>query len=145
MLKTLAIAAGLLLATSATSAFAQPYYGGRQYYRAPSMYGEMVRQMRACQRHGQLHEELGEVHQDEHYQGFQYRGDHRDLHDELGEAHDAYHADHPRADFCNRYYNQYQPSYRYGYPSAPYGYGNSYGYAPGYYNNGMSFGFSFGN
>jgi len=137
MKTTLAIAAGLLLATATTSAFAQPYYGGRQIYRTPSPYAEYVRQMRACQRHAQEHRELGQVHADEHYEGMESWDDHRDLHDELEEAHDAYHADHPRADFCNRYMSRYRPAYRSGYP---YGYGN----APGYYNNGMSFGFSYG-
>ena len=55
MKKTLAIAAGLLLATATSSAFAQPYYGERQSFRAPSSYAESIRQMRACQRYARLH------------------------------------------------------------------------------------------
>ena len=137
MKTTLAIAAGLLLATATTSAFAQPYYGGRNYA-APSQYGEYVRQMRACQREARLHAELGQVHQDEHYQGLESRGDHRDLHDELEGAHDQYHYDNPRADLCNRYMqpNRYAPRYGFGYSQDRYG-GNGYG-GNGYggYNNG---------
>src|SRR5215510_2854833 len=149
MKKTLLIAgAAALLAVSAPSAFAQSYYGGSPYFRAPSGYAEYVRQMRACQRHAREHQELGQVHAEEHYEGLESRGDHRDLHDDLDAAHDAYHADHPRADFCNRYYTQrYRPAYRYGYPQNGYGYnyGNGYyNYNNGYYNNGLSFGFSYG-
>ena len=145
MKTTLAIAAGLLLATATTSAFAQPYYGGRQIYRTPSPYAEYVRQMRACQRHAREHAELGQAHADEHDEGFDSRGDHRDLHDELGEAHDAYHADHPRADFCNRYMsNPYRP--RNGYPQSGYGgygyNGSGYGYNNGY--GGYGYGYGYG-
>ena len=154
MKKTLLIAGALFLATSASSAFAQGYnsygdqgyygrqgsYGGQGYLGGQDSYGDYVRLLRACQRHERLHEELGAVHADEHYQGLESRGDHRDLHDAIDEAHDAYHDDHPRADNCDGVAR-----------SNSYGMNGGYGYAPGYGyrsnnygNNGMSFGFRFG-
>jgi len=144
MKKTLLIAGALLLAT-AGSAFAQgynPYYGGRAYYGRQNAYTDYFRQLRACQRHERLHEELDAAHAEEHSQGLESRGDHRDLHDALEDAHEAYHEDHPRADVCDRLMrtNRYQPSYRYGYPNG----GSGYGYAPSTYQDGMRFGFSFG-
>jgi hypothetical protein len=143
MKKTLLIASAVLLAT-AGAASAQSYYGGygyRGYYGSPSSYGDYVRQMRTCQRHAQLHRELDAEHADEHDQGFYGPGDHRDLHEDLDEAHDAYHADHPSADFCNSYGYDRPAPYRY----RSYGYNNGYGYgyAPNAY-GGMSFGFSYG-
>jgi hypothetical protein len=133
MKKTLIIA-GVLLLASASSAFAQgynPYYGGRAYYGRQNAYTDYFRQLRACQRHERLHEELGAAHADEHYQGMESRDDHRDLHDALEDAHDAYHDDHPRVDYCNGLTR-----------SNPY---RGYGYAPGYGGNsgGLSFGFGF--
>jgi hypothetical protein len=148
-MKTLlvATAGALLLAASAGSASAQPYNGGWGYNRGPGSYADYVRQVRACQRHARLHAELGAEHAEEHHEGFDSRGDHRDLHDALGEAHEAYHEDHPRADFCDRFMRQNRyapaygsaPAYRYGYPSGAYG----YDYRPGY-QNGWSLGFSYG-
>src|SRR6266446_3156435 len=134
MKKTLLIAGALLLAT-ASSAFAQgysPYYGGRANYGRQNAYTEYFRQLRACQRHERLHEELGAAHAEEHYQGMESRGDHRDLHDALEDAHDAYHDDHPRADFCDGLArsNPYRSNpYGYGYQNGGYG----YGYGPGTY------------
>ena len=145
MKKTLLIASALLLAT-ASSAFAQgynPYYGGRAYYGRQNAYTDYFRQLRACQRHERLHEELDAAHAEEHYQGMDGPGDHRDLHDALKDAHDAYHDDHPRADFCDGLARSNPYPYRYGYQDG--GYGNGYG--PGYYRpnyGGMSFGFAFG-
>ena len=149
MKKTLLIAGALLLA-SASSAFAQgynPYYGGynggRAYYGRQNSYTDYFRQLRACQRHEGLHEELGGAHADEHYQGLESRGDHRDLHGALGDAHDAYHDDHPRADYCDGLArsNPYGRNGGYG----GYGYGNAPGYGyGGNYGGGMSFGFGFG-
>src|SRR5438067_303924 len=140
MRKSLIIIAGaLLLGTVATSASAQgwPYYGGGyggaygayRGYGGPGAYRNYARQLRACQQHERLHQELGAEHAEEHWQGLDSYGDHYDLHGALDDAHDAYHDDHPRADLCEgmgspRYY---QPNYGY----AP-GYG--YGYDP--YRNG---------
>jgi hypothetical protein len=152
MNKTLLIAGALLLATSASSAFAQgynPYYGGQSYYGRQGSYGDYVRQLREEQRHARVHEELDAAHADEHYQGLESRGDHRDLHDAIDEAHDAYHYTHPRAGL--------PPSYPYG-MNGGYGYGGGYsGYGGGYSgsdygyrsnnyygNSGMSFRFGFG-
>ena len=147
MKKTLLIAGALLLA-SASASFAQgynPYYGGRAYYGRQSAYTDYFRQLRACQRHERLHEELDAAHAEEHSQGMESRADHRDLHDALEEAHDAYHDDHPRADNCDGLarYNPYRMSnpYRYGYQEGSYGYGPGY-YRPNY--GGLSFGFAFG-
>src|SRR5437868_9614314 len=147
--KTLLIAGAFLLAT-AGAASAQPWsyggYGGYEYRGGPSAYADYVRQMRACQRHDQLHRELGSVHADEHDQGFDSRGDHRDLHEELDEAHDAYHADHPRADMCDRIGYGRPAPFRYARPyGGNYGYrgGYDYGYAPNAY-SGLSFRFGFG-
>ena len=133
----IATAGALLLAASAGSAFAQPYYGGRGYRNGPGSYAEYVRQLRACQRHDRLHAELGAEHAEEHNEGFDSRSDHRDLHEDLEAAHDAYHADHPRADVCDgmMHGSRYAPAYRYGYASPGYG----YGYAPS-----NSFGFWYG-
>src|SRR2546430_3221784 len=149
MKKTLLIAGALLLA-SASSAFAQgynPYYGGRAYYGRQNAYTDYFRQLRACQRHERLHEELDAAHAEEHSQGLESRGDHRDLHDALEDAHDAYHDDHPRADSCDGLarsnpYGRNSGYGGYGYGNAP-GYG--YGYAPGYGGKygGTSFGFRF--
>jgi hypothetical protein len=147
MRKTLLIAGALLLA-SASSAFAQgynPYYGGRGYYGRQNAYTDYFRQLRACQRHERLHEELDAEHADEHYQGMESRGDHRDLHDAIDEAHDAYHDDHPRADYCDGLARSNPYGRTGGYQDDGYGYG--YGYGPGYYRpnyGGMSFGFGFG-
>ena len=77
MKKTLLIAGALLLAT-ASSAFAQgynPYYGGRADYGRQNAYTDYFRQLRACQRHERLHEELDAAHADEHGEGLQSRGD----------------------------------------------------------------------
>jgi len=148
MKKTLLIAGALLLAT-ASSAFAQgynPYYGGRADYGRQNAYTDYFRQLRACQRHERLHEELDAAHADEHGEGLQSRGDHRDLHDALEDAHDAYHDDHPRADVCDGLArsNPYRGNpYGYGYQQGGYGYAPSYGYG-GNYGGGMSFGFGFG-
>src|SRR6266478_8992025 len=110
MKKTLLIAGALLLA-SASSAFAQgynPYYGGRAYYGRQNAYTDYFRQLRACQRHERLHEELDAAHAEEHSQGLESRADHRDLHDALEDAHDAYHDDHPRADNCDEHTSELQ-------------------------------------
>lgn len=142
MKKTLLIAGALLLAaTSATSALAQgrPYYGGGYYNARPNPYTQYFRQLRESQRHARLHEELGEAHAEEHYEGLGSRGDHRDLHGALGEAHDAYHYDHPRADYWDGLARMNRPYNGYGQGSYGYGYGQYH-----YYGNGMSFGFSFG-
>lgn len=137
MKKTLLVAGALLLATSASSAFAQgynPYYGGQSYYGRQGSYGGYVRQLREQQRHARVHEELDAAHADEHYQGLESRGDHRDLHDAIDEAHDGYHYAQPRAGLTR---------------SNPYGmnggYDSDYGYRSNNYygNNGMSFGFGF--
>jgi len=85
---------------------------------------------------------LGAAHAEEHYQGMESRGDHRDLHDALEDAHDAYHDDHPRADFCDGLArsNPYRSNpNRYGYQEG--GYGSGY-YQPNY--GRLSFGFGFG-
>src|SRR6266567_9615959 len=148
MKKTLLIAGALLLA-SASSGFAQgynPYYGGRAYYGRQNAYTDYFRQLRACQRHERLHEELDVAHAEEHSQGMESRGDHRDLHGALEDAHDAYHDDHPRADNCDGLArsNPYRSNpYGQGYQDGGYG----YGYGPGTYqpnSGGMSFGFGFG-
>ena len=104
MRKLLIGAGALLLATAATSAFAQPYYGGYggYGYGGPGSYRAYVQQMRACQRHDRLHRELDAEHAQEHAEGLYGPGDHRDLHDTLEEAHEAYHEDHPNADFYRR-------------------------------------------
>jgi hypothetical protein len=138
MKKTLLIAGALLLATTATSAFAQgrPYYGGGYgYYGGAGSYADSVRQLRACQRHARLHRELGAEHAEEHAEGLEGPGDHHDLHEALEDAHEAYHEDHPQADLCNRigYANRYRAN------PYPYGYVRN-----GYYGNGMSFGFGLG-
>ena len=136
MKKLMVIAGALLLASTASSAFAQGYYRTPGYYGGPSRgYLNYYRQLRACQRHGRLHEELGAAHAEEHQEGLESPGDHRDLHDALEEAHEAYHADHPRADMCDGL------TARYGFGDRAYGsyYGGSYG--PSY---GMRFGFGFG-
>ena len=147
-MKTTLLIAGALLLASASTAFAQgynPYYGGRAYYGRQNAYTDYFRQLRTCQRHEQLHEELDAAHAEEHYQGLESRGDHRDLHGVIDEAHDAYHDDHPRADYCdglarsNPYRNN---SYGYGYREG--GYGNEPDYYRPSYGNGMSFGFAFG-
>jgi len=90
---------------------------------------DYFRQLRACQRHERLHEELGAAHAEEHYQGMESRADHRDLHDALEDAHDAYHDDHPRADNCDGLArsNPYGRNSGYG----GYGYGNARGYGYG--------------
>ena len=134
MKKFAVIAGALLLASTASSAFAQGYY------RTPGYYGsrgnlDYFRQLRACQRHEREHEALGAAHAEEHYEGLESRGDHRDLHGALEEAHDAYHAEHPRADFCDGLTSRYRyDNRRYSYRS---------GYGP-YYGGGMQFGFGFG-
>ena len=144
MKKTLLIAAALLLATSASSAFAQGglHYGGGYNYGRSGAYAEYFRQLRECQRHAGVHRELGQAHREEHYEGLESRGDHRDMHGALGEAHDAYHYDRPRADYCDSLMRRNRPSYGYGQGSYGYGYGQNPYY--GNYVNGMSFGFSFG-
>lgn len=141
MKKTLMIAGALMLATATTTAFAQewrPYEPGYGYYGGPGSYRDYVRQLRACQRHAQLHRELDGEHAQEHAEGLEGPGDHRDLHDALGEAHEQYHEDHPRADVCDAMGMGNGPAYRYGY--APYGYDWQ---NPGY-RSGFSFGFGFG-
>src|SRR5947209_7352871 len=105
MKKALIIAGALLLATSASSAYAQPYYGGYGAYgysAGPDPYRDYVRQLRACRQHERLHQALEAEHAEEHADGFESRADHHDLHDAIEEAHDAYHDDHPRADLCDR-------------------------------------------
>ena len=143
MNKMLIVAGTLILAAATNSAIAQPWRGhdrGYGYYGGAGSYRDYVRQLRACQRHARVHEELDAEHAEEHDEGLEGPGDHRDLHDALGGAHEQYHEDHPRADICNAMgYGS-----RYG---APTGYGYGYGYAPGYdpnYGNGYSFGFGFG-
>jgi hypothetical protein len=125
--KTLIIAGALLLATSASSAFAQgrPYYGGYGNYGRAGSYTDYVRQMRACQRHARVHRELGREHAEEHAEGLEGPADHRDLHDTLGEGHEMYHEDHPRADLCDTmgYGGRSRGNgYAYGYSPNPYGY-----------------------
>ena len=131
-----AAAAATLLASSVTTASAQPYGGSywapRSYARMSSI--EFFRQLRACQRHERLHRELGREHLYEHEEGLESRGDHDDLHGALGEAHDAYHYDRPLADFCDRMISasRYRDPYRYWNRT----YGNSgYGYGFGAYGN----------
>ena len=140
MKKTLLIVGALLLATSASSAFAQgyrPYYGGQSYYGGSDYNGGYARQLREERRDARVHQELDALHADEHYQGLDSRGDHRDLHDSIEEAHDAYHYDHPGVGYSGSNPSRYGG---YGYGNAPsYGYGNYSGYG-----NGMSFGFSYG-
>lgn len=135
-----AAAAAALLTGSVTSASAQPYggsyWGPRPYMRMSST--EFYRQLRACQRHDRVHRELGSEHAYEHGTGgIQSRGDHYDQHDALEQAHDAYHDDHPRADFCDRMIR----SSRYRDPYAHWNrnYGNS-GYGFGAYGNRNGYG-----
>ena len=143
MKKFAVIAGALLLASTASSAFAQGYYRTPGYYGAPwrgyaaPWRGNLdyFRQLRACQRHEREHEALGAAHAEEHYEGLESRGDHRDLHDALEDAHDAYHAEHPRADFCDGLTGSYR------YDNRGYGYGGGYG---PYYGGGLQFGFGFG-
>lgn len=132
-----AAAAAGLLAASATTASAQPYGGPywspRSY--AHMSYTEFFRQLRACQRHDRVHNELGREHLYEHDEGLESRGDHQDLHGALGEAHDAYHYDHPRADFCDRMISAARYRNPYGYWNRNYG-NSGYGYGSGAYGNG---------
>jgi len=132
-----AAAATALLAGSVSTASAQPYggsyWGSRPYARMSSV--EFFRQLRACQRHARLHRELGREHLYEHEEGLESRGDHDDLHGALGEAHDAYHYDHPRADFCDRMMTASRYRDPYGYWNRTYG-NPGYGYGFGAYGNG---------
>ena len=132
-----AAAAATLLASSVTTASAQPYggsyWGPRSYARMSSI--EFFRQLRACQRHARLHRELGREHLYEHEEGLESRGDHDDLHGALGETHDAYHYDHPRADFCDRMIRSFRYRDPYGYWNRNYG-NRDYGYGFGGYWNG---------
>ena len=132
-----AAAAAALFAGSATSASAQPYWGGGYRSYGPSSYADYYRQLRACQRHNRVHRELDREHDYGHYEGLESRGDHRDQHDALDEAHEAYHYDNPRSDFCDRmnYSSRYRNPYGYGNPN----YGSGFGFGFGTYGNGYGF------
>ena len=139
--------AALLLSAPVDAAFAQgwrggDYYSGRGYYAGRDNYAGYYRFLRECQRHNRAHQELGELHAEGHYEGFDSPYDHGDQHDALGQAHDQYHADHPVSDFCNSYSRTYgaRPYSGYGY-NRPYGNGGAYG---SYGQYGQFGGYSFG-
>lgn len=130
--------AALLLAAPVNSAFAQSWRGGDYYGRNyRDNYAGYYRFLRECQQHDRVHQELGELHAEGHYEGFDSPYDHGDQHDALGQAHDQYHADRPVSDFCNSYSRSYRGR---GYNNRPYGYsgyqqqpyGGSYGGGYGY-------------
>ncbi len=137
--------AALLLAVPVDAAFAQGWRGGdyygRNYNSGRDNYAGYYRFLRECQRHDRVHQELGELHAEGHYEGFDSPYDHGDQHDALGQAHDQYHADRPVSDFCNSYTRTYQ-----GRPyNRPYGYNQPNGYGGAYDGYGGQFGgYSYG-
>jgi hypothetical protein len=142
--RTFIIVGAVLLAAASSPAFAQgrPYAGGYGYYggygyEGPGMYRGFVRQLRECQRHARVHQELDAEHAMEHAQGLEGPDDHHDLHDALDAAHDAYHQNHPGSDVCDAMGMG-------AYGAAPYAYRQSYGPSPlGWPGAGSGSGFSF--
>ena len=107
MNKVLIVSAAFLLATMALPASAEHRNGGNRYdggygghgygpgYNNAyySSYYHRARQQR--REHRYLHQELGELHNRAHDEGFYDRHDHADTHDALDSTNEQWHRDHP--------------------------------------------------
>jgi hypothetical protein len=90
VLKTVLIAAGMLVSISSVPSFAHEYYD---------------RHTRDHARHRQFHDNTGKAHERAHEEGFYSRSEHRAYHRSLRHRHEHFHDDHPgtRHDHYRRY------------------------------------------